>query len=187
MIARSALCGSRASRVRARRALSGVLALVVGCSRAGAPKPDVHPPDAGAPPPPPPTAPGRGGGRAGTSSSRTATTIHGAWEAPLGTAVNDDAPFHVRWTTSEGLAEVPPELRGKGREVSRGFDVRVVAARGAPEAGLAGTVDLVVCDEATHAVCVPVKRRLEMPFLVSDVADAGAARREVRVPLPRAR
>ena len=189
MIARSALCGSRASRVRARRGLAAVLALVVGCSRAGAPKPDVHPPDAGAPSPspPPPAAAVSVVVPAVTISSRAATTIHVAWEAPLGTAVNDDAPFHVRWTTSEGLAEVPPELRGKGREVSRGFDVRVVAARGAPEAGLAGTVDLVVCDEATHAVCVPVKRRLEMPFLVSDVADAGAARREVRVPLPRAR
>ena len=162
-------------------------ALLGGCSRTGAARQDAAPADPpAAPSSPPPAAAVSVVVPAVEISSRVATTIHVTWDAPPGTAVNAEAPFHVRWTTSEGLAEVPPELRGKGREVSRGFDVRVVAARGAPEAALAGTVDLVVCDEATHAVCVPVKRRLEMPFLVTAAADA-AARREVRVALPRAR
>lgn len=185
----SALVARLGPSLALRCALLAALALGA-CSRAGAVKPDVDVPDAAAgpsPPSPPPVAAVTVVVPAVEISSRVETTVHVAWDAPPGTAVNDEAPFHVRWTTSEGLAEVPPELRGKGREVSRGFDVRVVAARGAPEAGLAGTVDLVVCDEATHAVCVPVKRRLEMPFLVTDVADAGPARRQVRVALPRAR
>ena len=117
-------------------------------------------------------------------SDQGATTVHVAWDVPAGTEVNDEAPFHLRWTTSEGLAEVPPEQRAKGRDVSTGFDVRVVPTKGAPEALLAGTVDLVVCDSVTHSVCVPVKRRVEMPFTIAKDAKARA---EVRVALPQAR
>ncbi len=120
-----------------------------------------------------------------TISDRAETTVHVAWSVPAGTAVNDDAPFHVRWSTSEGLAEVPPEQRAKGRDVSTGFDVRVVAAHGAPEALLAGVVELVVCDAETHAVCVPVKRRLEMPFLVGKDPKPRAERTQVTLPKAR--
>lgn len=120
-----------------------------------------------------------------TISDKAETTVHVTWDTPPGTAVNDDAPFRVRWTTSEGLAEVPPEMRLKGKDVSAGFDVPVVATKGAPEAMLAGMVEIVVCDSETHAVCVPVKRRVEMPFLVGH--EATKKRETAKVPLPKAR
>ena len=118
-------------------------------------------------------------------SDKVETTVHVTWDTPAGTAVNDEAPFRVRWTTSEGLAEVPPEMRAKGKDVSDGFDVRVVATKGAPEAMLIGDVDLVVCDSESHSVCVPVKRKLAMPFLVGH--GTTAKRESVKVPLPKAK
>ncbi len=45
--------------------------------------------------------------------------------------------------------------------------------------------EVVVCDAMTHSVCVPVKRRVEMPFLVT--RGAAEARAEVSVLLPQAR
>lgn len=120
-----------------------------------------------------------------TISDKAPTTVHVTWDTPKGTAVNDDAPFRVRWTTSEGLAEVPPEFRGKGKDVSAGFDVPVVATKGTPEASLAGNVEIVVCDSETHSVCVPVKRRLEMPFLVGH--EAKPRTETAKVPLPKAK
>jgi hypothetical protein len=120
-----------------------------------------------------------------TISDRADTTVHVTWDTPKGTAVNDDAPFRLRWTTSEGLAEVPPEMRAKGRDVASGFDVRVVATKGTPEASLVGEVDIVVCDSETHAVCVPVKRKVTMPFLVAH--EKASVRSTVKVPLPSAK
>ena len=118
-------------------------------------------------------------------SDNAETTVHVTWDTPKGTSVNDEAPFHVHWTTSEGLAEVPPEVRAKGKDVSAGFDVRVVATKGSPEGLLAGDVDIVVCDAETHATCLPVKRKLEMPFLVGH--DTTAKRETVKVTLPKAK
>lgn len=120
-----------------------------------------------------------------TISDRADTTVHVTWDTPKGTAVNDDAPFRLRWTTSEGLAEVPPEMRAKGRDVASGFDVRVVATKGTPEASLVGEVDIVVCDSETHSVCVPVKRKVTMPFLVAH--EKASVRSTVKVPLPSAK
>lgn len=100
------------------------------------------------------------------------TTVHVRWNAPKGTAVNDDAPFKVRWKNSEGLAEAPPEMKSTGANVKDGFDVKVVPLSGAPRATLDGHVDLVVCDVATHAVCVPVKRKLDLGFIVTKDAPA---------------
>lgn len=118
-------------------------------------------------------------------SDKAQTTVHVTWDTPPGTAVNEDAPFRVRWTTSEGLAEVPPELRAKGRDVSAGFDVPVVATKGTPEAQLVGDVEIVVCDSETHSVCVPVKRKVEMPFTVGH--ESAPKKESVRVPLPKAK
>lgn len=120
-----------------------------------------------------------------TISDKTETMVHVAWSTPPGTAVNDDAPFRVRWTTSEGLAEVPPEMRAKGKDVLGGFDVPVVATKGTPEAFLTGEVEIVVCDAESHSVCLPVKRRVEMSFLVGH--EAKPKKETVTVPLPKAK
>ena len=112
------------------------------------------------------------------------TTIHVAWKIPPGTGINDDAPFKVRWTTSEGLSEVPPDEKSKGADVKLGFDVVVAPLAGEPAAHLAGTVDVVVCDVETHKVCVPVKRKIEVTFAVQK---GGKKRTSVEVELPAAR
>jgi len=49
--------------------------------------------------------------------------VHVTWSAPTGTGVNADAPFHVRWRESDGLAEVPAAMDARGAEVEAGFDV----------------------------------------------------------------
>jgi hypothetical protein len=112
------------------------------------------------------------------------TVIHVAWKIPAGTGINDDAPFRVRWTTSEGLAEVPAEEKAKGADVRLGFDVTVAPLKGEPAAHLAGNVDVVVCDVETHKVCVPVKRKIEVTFAVQK---GGKRKANVEVPLPAAR
>jgi hypothetical protein len=84
-----------------------------------------------------------------------------------GTGVNDEAPFKLRWRSSDGLAEPPADVAAKGASVSNGFDVALVPNHGTTFARLLGDVDLVVCDAETHSVCVPVKRELEMTFNVT--------------------
>jgi len=54
----------------------------------------------------------------------------------------------------------------------------------APNASLTGEINIVVCDSATHSVCVPVKRSLELGFVVTQDA---AEQATVKVPLPEAR
>jgi hypothetical protein len=116
-------------------------------------------------------------------AERGPTKVHVAWKLPAGTGVNDGSPFHVRWTTSMGLERVPDEMHAKGADVSQGFDLVVTPTSGAPSATLAGDVHVVVCDVATHKVCVPVTRRIEMEFLV--VGKESNA--NVEVPLPAAK
>jgi hypothetical protein len=115
---------------------------------------------------------------------RGATDVHVAWRLPTGTGVNEGAPFRVRWRTSEGLAKTPDERRAKGAEVQQGFDINVTPVTGVAGATLAGSVDLVLCDVATHRVCVPMTRDLEMSFRVVDGAGPKA---NVSVPLPEAK
>ena len=110
------------------------------------------------------------------------TKVHVSWKLPAGTGVNDGAPFRVRWTSSEGLAHAPEDMHSKGADVTQGFDVQVTPANGAPSQ-LAGDVNVVVCDVATHRVCVPVTRRIEMTFL----AEGKSPTADVTVPLPEAR
>jgi len=109
--------------------------------------------------------------------------LHVAWSIPDGTAINDDAPFNVRWASSDGLVTPPADIRGTGKEVRGGFDVPIEVMSGADGAKLAGDIDLVVCDTATHAVCVPLKRRLELTF----AAGKGSAQGRLTLPLPKAK
>jgi hypothetical protein len=114
---------------------------------------------------------------------RGKSTLHVAWFIPEGTAINDDAPFGVRFGSSDGLVTPPADIRGTGKEAKRGFDVPIEVGAGVDGAKLSGDIDLVVCDVATHAVCVPLKRRLELTFAVGEGKTAGY----VTLPLPKAK
>lgn len=112
------------------------------------------------------------------------TNVFVAWKAPEGTGVNEAAPFRVRWNRSDALAEAPADVKATGTSAREGFHINVKPLDGAPNATLAGIIELVVCDVATHSVCVPVKRAVEIEFVV---AKAAAAETTVTVDLPRAR
>jgi hypothetical protein len=102
------------------------------------------------------------------------STVVVTWSTPRGTGVNEDAPFKVRWNRSEGLLEAPPEMKATGASVKEGFKVPVKPATGAPRATLDGELSLVVCDTATHRVCVSVRRSLMLGFIVTKDAPADA-------------
>jgi hypothetical protein len=119
--------------------------------------------------------------RVRTSAS---TTVRVGWVTPRGTAVNDEAPFRVRWNRSDGLADAPPDVKSTGSAVKDGFRVNVRPMAGAPNASLTGEINIVVCDSATHSVCVPVRRDVELGFVVANDAAAEAT---VSIPLPEAR
>ena len=110
--------------------------------------------------------------------------LHVAWSVPKGTAINDDAPFAVRWTGSDGLAVPPTDIHGHGKDVESGFDVPLEVNPGSAGAQLTGDVDVVVCDTVTHSVCVPIKRRIELTFAVGA---KGAPKGTVNLPLPSAK
>jgi hypothetical protein len=114
----------------------------------------------------------------------TTMTVKVAWKAPQGTGVNEDAPFRVRWNRSDALAEAPADVKATGVEAREGFRIKVKPLDGAPNATLGGVIDLVVCDVATHNVCVPVRRTLEIEFVV---AKAAPEETTVTVDLPQAK
>jgi DNA-binding beta-propeller fold protein YncE len=112
------------------------------------------------------------------------TRLRFEWKVPDGTGVNDDAPFHVTWTSSDGLATVPTALRSKGATVQRGFDLEVTPIAGATGGRLGGELGLVLCDTKTHLVCVPVRRAIGVSFrLATDKAPPPP----VMIPLPAAK
>lgn len=112
------------------------------------------------------------------------TSVRVTWVTPKNTAVNDEAPFRVRWNRSDGLADAPADVKSTGSQVKDGFTVKVQPMANAPNASLTGEINIVVCDSATHSVCVPVKRSLELGFVVTQDA---AEQATVKVPLPEAR
>ncbi len=111
------------------------------------------------------------------------SSLHVQWAVPSGTAINDDAPFTVRWASSDGLVSPPADIKGHGKDVEGGFDVPIELMAGSSGGQLTGDIDLVVCDIETHSVCVPLKRRLELTFAVGK----GNAKGSVTLPLPRAK
>jgi len=111
------------------------------------------------------------------------SALHVAWRMPDGTGVNDDAPFGVRWVSSDGLATTPTDISAKGKDVAKGFDVPIELMAGSTGGKLAGDLDMVICDTATHSVCVPLKRRLEITLRSSAGVKPGA----VELPLPAAK
>jgi hypothetical protein len=117
--------------------------------------------------------------RAGAS-----TTVKVAWKSPPGTGVNEEAPFRVRWDRSDALAEAPSDVKATGGSARDGFHIVVKPLDGAPNATLGGVIDLVVCDNATHAVCIPVRRKVDIEFVVGKAA---LAETTVTVDLPQAK
>jgi hypothetical protein len=112
------------------------------------------------------------------------TTVKVAWKSPPGTGVNEEAPFRVRWNRSDALAEAPSDVKATGSAARDGFRIAVKPLDGAPNATLGGVIDLVVCDMATHSVCVPVRRKVDIEFVVGKSA---AAETTVTVDLPQAK
>lgn len=111
------------------------------------------------------------------------SSLHVAWKLPDGTGVNDEAPFVVRWVSSDGLASAPADISAHGKDVEHGFDVPIELMRDSSGGKLVGDIDMVVCDVATHAVCVPLKRELDITLN----AQAGVKPGAVSLPLPSAR
>jgi len=113
-----------------------------------------------------------------------ATPVKMKWIAPQGTAINDDAPFHVRWNRSDGLAQAPPDATSTGSAVKEGYEIKVQPLPNTPNATLTGEIRIVVCDSVNHSICLPVRRRVELGFTV--VKDA-PPEIWVQVPLPAAK
>ena len=112
------------------------------------------------------------------------TKVRVVWRSPAGTGVNEEAPFKVRWSHSDALADAPADVKATGTSAREGFDIQVKPLAGTPNATLSGVIDLVVCDMATHAVCVPVRRKIEIEFVVDKAAPAETT---VTVDLPQAK
>jgi hypothetical protein len=112
------------------------------------------------------------------------TTVKVSWRTPDGTGVNEEAPFRVRWDRSDALADAPADVKATGSAAREGFRIDVKPLDGAPNATLGGVIDLVVCDMATHSVCLPVRRKVEIEFVVGKAA---AAETTVTVDLPQAK
>lgn len=106
-------------------------------------------------------------------------TVHVRWSLVDGTAINQDAPFKVRWTSAEGVA-VPAAIASTGKEVPSGFTIPVALAGASGK--LVARLDVVVCDDKTHALCLPVHRRLMLALVRGGAHDA-----EVTAALPPAR
>jgi hypothetical protein len=110
------------------------------------------------------------------------TTVRVTWMMPKGTGVNDEAPFRVRWNRSDGLADAPSDVKSTGSTVKDGFKIKVRPI--GPNATLDGEIDIVVCDDLTHSVCVPVRRSIQLGFISAQDAAEEAT---VAVPLPAAK
>ena len=110
--------------------------------------------------------------------------LHVGWSVPKGTVINDEAPFKLLWTSSDGLVASPTDIKGHGQDVLAGFEIPIDVLPGSSGAKLAGDLDIVVCDDVTHSVCVPIKRRVELTFAVGA---KGAPKGTVALPLPSAK
>lgn len=162
-----------------------------GCERKPSPDPNLEP---GAPPAAsaPSVAPAVSAGRQVAKvefpevpiRAGATTTVKVGWKTPVGTGVNEDAPFKVRWNRSDALADAPADVTATGTAARDGFLIQVKPLDGAPNATLGGVIDLVVCDMATHSVCVPVRRNVEIEFVVGKSA---AVATTVTVDLPQAK
>ncbi len=100
----------------------------------------------------------------GVPDAPSVVNVH--FEIPPGTTVNDEAPFRIRWKSSESLENAPDDVSAKGAGHEHGFRIALRPTRGAKVARLLGEVELVVCDADTHSICMPVKREVDLTFVV---------------------
>lgn len=108
--------------------------------------------------------------------------LHFRFRTPRGTKVNADAPARITWVENQGLSRNPDALRTKGERIRGGFDVTVEPRAGAERGRLRGVLEVVICDEETARVCVPVRRTLEADLSVTPSATVTTA----TIPLPKA-
>jgi len=111
-----------------------------------------------------------------------ASQLHFRFRAPRGTKVNADAPARITWVEAQGLTRTPDALRTKGELIRNGFDVTVEPAAGAERGHLRGVLEVVICDEETARVCVPVRRTLEADLRITSSVTITTA----SIPLPKA-
>ncbi|MBX3228381.1 MAG: hypothetical protein KIT84_06995 [Labilithrix sp.] len=112
------------------------------------------------------------------------TQVKLKWLAPKGTEINDEAPFRVRWNRSDGLAEAPADAKTTGSAVKQGYTMKVQPLPKTPNATLTGEIDIVVCDAVNHSVCLPVRRHLDLGFIIVKDAPSEVS---LEVPLPSAK
>ncbi len=162
-------------------AFVAIVLLAGGCERKPAPTADASPPPAPAASAMPPPKVEKVEVPEVRVRANADTTVRVSWLTPAGTTVNDEAPFRIRWNRSDGLVEAPADVKSTGSAVKEGFRVKVRPMSGAPNATLNGEIDIVVCDSVTHSVCVPVRRAVELGFVVlKDASDEAT----VSIPLP---
>lgn len=100
---------------------------------------------------------------------------------PQGTIVNEEAPFSLTLRRAERAQVSDVPISRLGSEVRTGVTVHVQLARGSDNGLVELDLSIVVCDDVTHAACVPVDRTLSVP-LRSDGAAAADARRSLVLP-----
>lgn len=100
---------------------------------------------------------------------------------PAGTAINADAPFKLIWEEAHGLIKVPEPQKRLGKDVQQGVRVELEPAKNSISGALAGTLELMLCDDVTHRVCVPYKRSISATFSVVDGAPSSSSPAELRV------
>lgn len=113
----------------------------------------------------------------------TPSTIEVKWKIPAGTAVNHDAPFRIRWKSSESLENAPDDVSATGEGHTEGFRITLRPAQGVQDARLLGDIELVVCDAETHSICIPVKREIDLTFMVGGATPP----KPIELPLPSAK
>ena len=113
-----------------------------------------------------------------------AATLRLMWKIPAGTAINDDAPLKVRWAQSDGVMSPPADVKTVGRDAREGLDLSVQPKADVKQAKLDGILDVILCDVATHKVCVPVRRTLRAEIAVAGDAPQTSATVELPAAKP---
>jgi len=108
------------------------------------------------------------------------STLHLDWGLPKGTALNEEGYLKLSWTNVVGVARAPDAIRTTGAGAKGGIDVAIEPAKDQRAGSLTGTLELVICDDIEHRVCVPIRRTLSIPISFEGNAPPAKA----TIPLP---